>query len=173
MSYEFKTGTILIRESALLPSDLAFTSEPCVPGWKIITDSDVCALDREIRKTGWTSFCGAAEIGETVFGLDEQKMLRRAIERILESAKLDGFNSLKIVGVGSVDSLRFPGVRYGTVSAHPRNIQQSLLPSANDSPCSDAMKKGIAKESIRFGGKTLRAEDPIKQRMRTIEEIAK
>ena len=71
MSYEFKTGTILIRENALLPSALAFTSEPCALGWKMVTDSDLCALDREIRKTGWTFFCGAAEIGESVFGLDE------------------------------------------------------------------------------------------------------
>jgi hypothetical protein len=168
MSYEFKTGTILIRESALLPTDLPFKGESCVSGWKIITDSDVCALDREIRKAGWAFFRIAAEIGESVFGLDEQKMLHRAIERILESAELERFNSLEIAEVRSVDSVRFPGVRYVTVSAHPRHIQQSPFLFANCLPGLD-----MANENMRLaGGKILCAADTRKKTDEQLREMA-
>jgi hypothetical protein len=168
MSYEFKTGTILIRENALLPTDLAFTSEPCVPGWKIITGSDVCALDREIRKAGWTFFCSAAEIGESVFGLDEQKMLQRAIERILESAKLEKFNSVEIAEVRSVGSLRFPGVRYLRVSGHPRHIRQKALLSARDLSGLD-----MANENMRLaGGEIRRAEGTRKKKDEQLQQMA-
>jgi hypothetical protein len=168
MSYEFKTGTILIKESALLPTDLAFTSESCVPGWKMVTDSDVCALDGEIRKSGWAFFRIAAEIGESVFGLDEQKMLRRAIGRILERAKLERFNSLEIAGVRSVDSVRFPGVRYVTISAHPRHIQQSPFLSAKDLPGLD-----MANENARLaGGEILSAADTRKKTDERLQEMA-
>jgi hypothetical protein len=44
MSQEIKTGAVLIRENTLLPADLAFKSESCVPGWKIVTDFDGYAL---------------------------------------------------------------------------------------------------------------------------------
>lgn len=160
MSYEFKTGTILIRESASLPTDLAFTSESCVPGWKIVTDSDVCALDGEIRKAGWAFRRIAADIGESVFGLDEQKMLRRAIGRILESAKLERFNSLEIAEVGWIDSVRFPGIRCATVSAHPRHIQQSPDFFCQRLPGLEVAKNDIADENIWLsGGKTPPAAD--------------
>jgi hypothetical protein len=84
-------------------------------------------LDREIHKAGWTFFCQAAEIKEAVFGIDGQKMVRRAIERILKSPKAEKFNSLEITQVASVGSERFPGIWYVTVSAHRRHIQESLV----------------------------------------------
>src|SRR5580704_18648693 len=95
MSQEIKTGAVLIRENTLLPADLAFKSESCVPGWKIVTDFDGYALDRGIRKARWTFFCIATVARATVFGIDGQKMVRRAIKRILKNPKLGRFNSLE------------------------------------------------------------------------------
>lgn len=132
MAHEIRTGTILIKDDALLPEGLQCESEPCVAGWKVVTDFDGCGLDRAIQKTGWTFFCLAGEIRATVFGIDGQSMVRRAIERILASPMSEKFNSLEITLVASAASERFPLVHYVTVSAHSRDIQRSKIVPA---PC--------------------------------------
>ena len=112
-----KTGTILIKDGTLLPESLRFESEPCVPGWRLVKDLDGCGLDRKIREAGWTFFCLAGQLGATVFGIDEQKTLSRAVEQILASPESAEFNSLEIMRVASEASKRFLGVCYVTVSA--------------------------------------------------------
>jgi hypothetical protein len=171
MTYEIKTGAVLFSEKALLPTDLAFKSESCVPGWKIVTDLDTYALDRKIRKTGWTFFCIADEIRASVFGLDAQKMLHRAIEQILKSPKLGRFNCVEIAEVKSVGSVRFAGISHLTVSAHPRHIQQSLFLSAGDLRRVDMAKNGIAKQDMGFGGKDLHVTAATEQADRHFEEV--
>jgi hypothetical protein len=123
VSDTIKTGTILIKEGTLLPEAVRFDSECSVPGWKLVKDLDRCELDREIREAGWTFFCLAGEIRATVFGIDEQKMVRRTIEEILTRLKSEKFNSLEITRVASEASKRFLGVRYVTVSAQSRHLQ--------------------------------------------------
>jgi hypothetical protein len=163
----FKTGTILIRESALLPTDLAFTRESCVPGWKIVTDSDVCALDEEIRKAGWAFFRIASEIGESVFGLDEQKMLRRAIERILESAKLERFNSVQAAEVRSVDFAALPG------SLVCNGLAPSPAYPAEPAPfCQVPSRIGYGENMRLAGGKILCAADTRKRTDEQVREMA-
>jgi hypothetical protein len=127
MENTIKTGTVLIREGTLKPDSLRFESGPCVPGWSLIRDHDAAGLDRKIRDAGWTFFCLAGEIKATVFGIDREKMARRAIERILTDPKSANFNSLEIVRVAPVASKRFLGVCHVTVSAHSRHIQESLF----------------------------------------------
>ena len=118
-----KTGTILIKEGTLLPESLRFESESCAPGWRLVQNLDRYELDRKIREAGWTFFYLAGEIRATVFGIDEEKMVRRTIEEILARLKLEKFNSLEITRVASEASKRFLGVRYVTVSAQSRHIQ--------------------------------------------------
>jgi hypothetical protein len=120
-----KPGTILIKEGVLLPETLRFESAPCVPGWRLVKDLDGCGLDRKIREAGWTFFCPAGQLGATVFGIDEQKALSRAVEQILATPESAEFNSLEIMRVASEASKRFLGVCYLTVSAESRHIQKS------------------------------------------------
>src|SRR5437016_4978120 len=89
MSDTIKAGTILIKEGTLLPEAVRFESECSVPGWRLLKDLDRYGLDREIREAGWTFFCLPGEIRTTVFGIDEEKMVRRTIEEILARLKLD------------------------------------------------------------------------------------
>jgi hypothetical protein len=133
-----KPGTILIRESTLLPETLRFQSEPCVPGWRLVKDLDGCGLDRKIREAGWTSFCLAGQLGATVSGIDEQKTLSRAVEQILANLESAEFNCLEIMRVASEVSKRFLGVHYMTVSAQSRHIQEGAPQSrAKDLPLRD------------------------------------
>lgn len=127
MTHEIKTGTVLIKEGALLPEGMVFESEPCVLGWRLVKDLNGYALDRKIHEAGWTFFFQSGEIKSTVFGIDEGQMVRRAIDRILRDPKAEKFNSLEIARLTSVGSARFPGVRFLTVAANLRHIQESLF----------------------------------------------
>ena len=122
MAETIKTGTILIKDGTLLPDAVRFETESCVPGWRLVKELDKWGLDRTIREAGWTFFCLAGETSATVFGIDGEKMIRRAIERILSRLSSAKFNSLEIVGVAYVASERFLGVRNATVSAQSRHI---------------------------------------------------
>jgi len=140
-----KPGTILIKEGTLLPEAVRFESEPCVPGWRLVKDLDGCGLDRKIRDAGWTFFCLAGQLGATVFGIDEQKTLSRAVGQILANLESAEFNSLEIMRVTSEASKRFLGVRYVTVSAQSRNIQESaFLFGAKDLPVRDRARSAAA-----------------------------
>lgn len=127
MAREIGTGTILVKNDAALPKELRFESESYAAGWKMIADLDGHGLDRALQKTGWTLFCLAGRVKTTVFGIDSDSMIHRAIERILARGKSNGFNSLEITQVASVGSERFPLVRYVTVSARWRHIQEGLI----------------------------------------------
>jgi len=94
-----KPGTILIKEGTLLPESLRFESASCAPGWRLVKESRWDGLDRKIREAGWTFFSLAGQLGVTVFGIDEQKTLSRAVEQILASPESAEFNSLKIMRV--------------------------------------------------------------------------
>ena len=131
-----KPGTILIKEGTLLPEAVRFETEPCEPGWRLVKDLDGCGLDRKIRDAGWTFFCLAGQLGATVFGIDGQILAN------LDSAE---FNSLEIMRVTSEASKRFLGVRYVTVSAQSRHIQESaFLFGAKDLPVRDRARSAAA-----------------------------
>jgi hypothetical protein len=121
------TGTILIKENMPLLAALRLETEPYAPGWRLVANLDGYKLDRIIREAGWAFFSLAGEIKASAFGIDEQKAVRKAVVRILTDPKLEKFNSLEIVHVASVSSKRFFAVRYITVCAHSRQIQESSL----------------------------------------------
>ena len=140
-----KTGTILLKEGTLLPEVLRFESEPCAPSWRLVKNLDGYGLGRKIHEAGWTLSSRAGEIGATVFGLDEQKTARRALEQILANPETAEFNSLEIMRVASEVSKRFLGVRYVTVSAQSRHIQESaILFRAKNLPVRDRARAAAA-----------------------------
>ncbi len=102
-------------------------------------------VEKSMKRDGMDLLLAAGEIGATVFGLDEQKTLRRAVEQILANPESAEFNSLEIMRVASEASKRFLGVRYVTVSAQSRDIQESepLFP-AKDLPVRDRARSAAA-----------------------------
>ena len=140
-----RPGTILIKEGTLLPETLRFESESCVPGWRLVKDFDGDGLDRIIREAGWIFFRPAGQLGATVFGIDEQKTLNRAVGQILSNVDSAEFNSLEIMRVASEPSKRYLGMRYVTVSAQSRHIQESAIPfRAKDLPVRDCARSVAA-----------------------------
>ena len=123
MADQIKIGTIFIEEGTVLPDSLKFESESYSSGWRSVKNLNGYALDREIRKVGWTFF-NLAEIKTSVFGFDRAKATGRALNRALAKVKSENFNSLEI---SQVAAKRFLGLPYVTVCAHARHIQESMF----------------------------------------------
>jgi hypothetical protein len=155
-----ETGRIFIREGTLLPKTLQLESEPYMPGWRSVQNLDGYRLGRKIHDSGWTFFCLADETKATVFGIDEEKMVRRAIERILANRELEKFNSLEIVRVASLASKRFLGIRHVTVSAQSRHIQKSPV-IFQDKDFEEAVPSGIELRPDQSMGLSTSKERPL------------
>ena len=138
MADAIKMGTILIREGTLLPTGVPVESDVFLPGWRLVKNLEREGLDQKFHEAGCTFFSLAGEIGATVFGLDEQKTLRRAVEQILAKRGSAEFNSVEIMRVAWETSKRFLGVRSVTVSAQSRDIQKGAsLSRAKGLPVKD------------------------------------
>ena len=138
MAHAIKIGTILIREGTLLPAGVPVESDVFSPGWRLVKNLQGDGLDQKFHEADCTFFSVAGEIGTTVFGLDEQKTLRKAVEQILAKRGSAEFNSVEIIRVAWETSKRFLGVRSVTVSAQSRDIQEGAsLSGATDLPAKD------------------------------------
>lgn len=124
MADEIKPGTFLIHERALLPGTLRINRAECSNGWCSVTNLDGKELDRTIREAGWTFSFLADEVTASVFGVDPEKATRRALQRILVDQESENFNCLEITLVARK---RILGLYWVTVSAHWRQIQESML----------------------------------------------
>lgn len=133
MADKIKTGSIFIKEGALLPESFRLESEPYVKGWGSVRELDGFGLDRKILKAGWTFFFLAWEVRATGFGFEGEEAKRRAVRRILAKLKYGRFNCLQITQVAAKHFLMLECV---TVSGHPRHISESMSRSAtpNASP---------------------------------------
>jgi len=142
-----EAGRIFVRDGIALPKTLQIDSELYLPGWRLVKTFDGYGLGRKIHDARWTLFCLAYETKAAVFGIDEEKMMHRAIERILANRELEAekFNSLEIARVSWWASERFFGIRHLAVSAQSRHIQESpflFRPTAK--PFELAAPNGIA-----------------------------
>jgi hypothetical protein len=123
MAERIGTGTILIKEGALLPDSLRFESAPCSNGWREVKNLDGRGLDRKIREAIWIFFYLAGEVRASGFGLDREAVVSKAVRRALAKVKLDLGNSLEVT---EVTAKRFLGLSYVTVSAHAPHIQEII-----------------------------------------------
>ena len=122
MTATVQVGTILIDNEPLLTQIIALKSEPYSGKWSVLKGLDGFALDREIRAAGWHFFFLAAEVKVMFFGVIRAKKVQDALKRILGKVRSQNFNCLEVTGIVAK---RFWGIRYATVSAHSRHIQQS------------------------------------------------
>jgi hypothetical protein len=122
MSQEIQIGTLLTQESPLTRQFFGLDSEPSPGGWGQVQAMDGFALERKIHAAGWNFFFMAPEIKTTFFGQLGTKKINNALRRILAKVEGQAFNCLEVTGIVA---RHFLGLRYTTVSAHSRHIQQS------------------------------------------------
>ena len=117
-----QVGSILVKESPLMPELLGLEIQPYSGNWNLVRRLDGFALDRKIRGAGWNFFFMAAEVKAMFFGAPGEKKVQHALHRILGKVRHQPFNALEVTGIVRK---HFLGVPYTTVSAHSRHIQQS------------------------------------------------
>ncbi len=88
-------------------------------------------------------FLPAGGLKAMAFGMDEQKTVRRAVERILAQVKSKEFNSLEIT---RIVHRRLLGVLpYASVFARSRHVQESVfLFQAVELPVTDTARRAAA-----------------------------
>ncbi len=118
------SGTVFIKEGTQLPETLKVDTERFSAGWTLVKFPDGYGLSRAFLLAGWTFFCLSSELSATTIGFDEDAMERKAVRRILDSAKSKNLNSLEIVRIASK---RFLGVFYTTVHARSRHVKKSTF----------------------------------------------
>jgi|SRR5277367_5858533 len=132
METTIKTGTVLIKEGALLPAGLDAASDAFVPGWRAFANLNGYALTRKIEAEDWHFFWLAGERRASALGDSGQATLQRAVKQILANTASEQYNSLEVT---KITAKRFLGVPYLRVCAHLRHVQEDiLLVSPNDSP---------------------------------------
>jgi hypothetical protein len=117
-----KAGSILIAEDIFLPESLLFESEYCAQGWILVKNLDSYGMKRIVSKAGWSFLYMTGEIKTRIFGSDEEKTRRKAINQVLKKMRSKRFNCLEIIRIATK---RFLGWPYVSVQARPRHIQES------------------------------------------------
>jgi hypothetical protein len=118
------SGSILIENGTPLPQFFRAATDSYPNAW-IAIDSSLNFHEREneLAATGWTFHYMASKVRATAFGFDRQKMVYRALKRLIAGARLQQCNCLEI---DEVAMHSFLGMPYVSVSAHSRNIQKGL-----------------------------------------------
>ena len=129
MPQTVQVGSILVKESPLMPELLGLEIQPYSGNWNLVRTLDGFALDREIRGAGWNFFFMAAEVKAMFFGALGEKKIQNALHRIFGKVRHQPFNALEVTGIVRK---RFLGVPYTIVSAHSRHIQQSCYLNAQN-----------------------------------------
>ena len=117
-----QVGSILVKESPLMPELLGLEIQPYSGNWNLVRRLDGFALDRKIRGAGWNFFFMAAEVKAMFFGSLGEKKIQTALHRIFEKVRRQPYNALEVTGIVRK---RFLGVPYTLVLAHSGHIQQS------------------------------------------------
>jgi hypothetical protein len=104
-----------------MPESMRLEGAPHSSGWKSVESVDRSEFERGISRAGWIFFLMTDEIKATVFGFNQGKALRAAMQRIIANVEFQRCNSLQITEVTAKSFLKVP---YVSVSARSRHIQE-------------------------------------------------
>jgi hypothetical protein len=124
MSNILRIGTLFMRTGTLIPRSLGVETQSCSPGWKRITNLEGDSFDRKVRNAGWSFFFLAAKMQVVVWGHCTDKIVNKAVRRVLARARPGQFNCLEVT---ELSARRFCGIPYVRLSAHSRYIQEGAL----------------------------------------------
>ena len=124
MSSTLRVGALFMQAGTLIPRSLGVETEECSPGWKWITNLDGDNFDRKVRNAGWSFFFLAARMQVMVWGYCTDKIVRKAVRRVLARARPTEFNCLEVT---ELSAQRFCGIPYVRLSVHSRHIQEGAV----------------------------------------------
>jgi hypothetical protein len=122
MPQTVQVGTILVKDSPLVPEHFGLDIEHYSGNWNVVKTLDAFALERKIRGAGWSFSFMAEEVKGISFGAVGVKKVQNTLHRIFRKVRQQPFNALEVTGIVLK---RLLGVPFTIVSAHSRHIQQS------------------------------------------------
>jgi hypothetical protein len=95
MAEKINAGTILIKDSTLLPDGLQLESGAYWKGWRLVKSPGSSGIDRKLCEAGWTFLYRASEVDAMAFGSESEKTTRRAVKKVIAKIKSEKFNCLE------------------------------------------------------------------------------
>lgn len=140
---ELRSGTVLLRDSSVLPDGIQLRTETALPGWRIIAGTFSADINREISNAGGHFFYLAEQLQAGALAFDQNSAMRRALTKIIRNVEEQNLNALEITGIRTK---RFVGMHYFAIIAHARHIKKTpfLFDAANHS---NAEVKAAARRS--------------------------
>jgi hypothetical protein len=117
-----ENGCIFVMHGLILPPTLRFVGQPYSDGWRLLNSLKGNDIDLRARDCGWNFMFLAEGMRCTVFGFGRTWSLRKAMNKLLATAREDAFNSVEVT---EINARRFLGMHWVSVSAHSRSLQKS------------------------------------------------
>jgi hypothetical protein len=124
-----RVGSVLIQEGLLLPKDLNVESDRYSTHWRLVVGLSCAQLEQRLTPAEWNLFYSGMQVRGSALGTVGPKSLRRAIFHALRKVRSQYFNCAEIV---TIEKLRFLGIPYITVSAHPHHLQAGGFLQSHD-----------------------------------------
>lgn len=122
METAIENGCIFVMDGLLLPPTLRFAGQPYSDGWHLITNLKSNDVDLRARDCGWNFMFLAEGMRCSVFGFGRTWSLRKAVNKLLATARENAFNSMEVT---EITARRFLGMHWVSVGAHSRSLQKS------------------------------------------------
>lgn len=117
-------GTTLIERDTLRPQCFQLEDDSSPHAWMTVKHNlNSHELEKELAAEGWTFFYMAGAIKATAFGINRERMVQAALQRLITSAKRQEYNCLEIDYLKS-DS--FLGIASVSIFAHLRHLQKGM-----------------------------------------------
>ena len=122
METAIENGCIFVMDRLLLPAALRFQGQRYSEGWRLLNGLKSNDIELRARDCSWNFIYLAEGMRRTVFGFGRASSLGRAINKLLEAARQDAFNSVEVT---EITARQFLGLHWVSVAAHSRSLQKS------------------------------------------------
>ena len=122
METAVESGCIFVMDGLILPPTLRFEGQPYSDGWRLLNRLKSNDIDLRARDCGWNFIFLAEGMRRTVIGFGRTWSLRKAMNKLLVTARENAFNSVEVT---EITARRFLGMHWVSVGAHSRSLQKS------------------------------------------------
>lgn len=120
-----RAGSLLIREDAALPDNIARSREQFVPGWNLVKNADVVDTQRALDEANWHFFYAEPQIESSAYARDLTKGIKKAVRRLTRKIEAEQMNAVEITFLWVTKVF---GLYNVAVTGHASHIQQSPTP---------------------------------------------
>lgn len=122
METTIENGDIFVMDGLLLPPTLRFEGQFYSDGWRLLNRLKRGEIESRAQVCSWNFIYLAEGMTRTVIGFGRTWSLRKAINKLLATARANAFNSVEVT---EITARRLLGMHWVSVGAHSRSLQKS------------------------------------------------